>query len=62
MTMTLKKGNHYDVGVLSFRGWTDGDGTPTDGYYFGYYFDAGGEYLGPDSHGIEPIFEETEYK
>lgn len=39
---------------LTFAGWTKGDGSSTDGYSVGDYF-AGGEYQGPDAHGIEPI-------
>lgn len=40
---------------LTLVGWTEGDGSGHDGYDAGSYF-ADGEYLGPDAHGIEPIF------
>jgi hypothetical protein len=36
-------------------GWTKGDGSSTDGYHAEDYF-SGPRYLGPDEHGIEPIF------
>lgn len=39
-----------------FTGWTTGDGSSTDGYNVHDYFENG-QYLGPDSHGIEPTFE-----
>ena len=39
---------------LEFRGWTEGDGTGHEGYSVGDYFSDG--YLGPDAHGIEPIY------
>lgn len=38
-------------------GWTLGDGSGAEGYSVETYFDAEGKYLGPDEHGIEPIFE-----
>ncbi len=39
-------------------GWTVGDGSGHEGYHVEDYFDpTTGEYLGPDAHGIEPIFE-----
>lgn len=46
---------------LEFRGWdfpTRTEYYPGDylGYYAGDYF-TGGEYLGPDTYGIEPHFE-----
>jgi len=37
-------------------GWTEGDGSGRDGYSADDYFD-GQRYIGPDAHGIEPIFE-----
>lgn len=40
---------------LTLVGWTEGDGSGHDGYDAGSYF-AGGEYLGADASGIEPIF------
>jgi hypothetical protein len=36
-------------------GWTEGDGSGHDGYNVADYF-RDGRYLGPDEHGIEPIF------
>lgn len=39
-------------------GWTKGDGTGNEGYNVADYFDSRGQYLGPDEHGIEPIFRE----
>jgi hypothetical protein len=36
-------------------GWTEGDGSGHDGYHVADYF-RDGRYLGPDEHGIEPIF------
>lgn len=41
-----------------FLGWTYGDGTSTEGYTVSAYYDVNGRYMGPDQHGIEPIFEE----
>jgi hypothetical protein len=40
---------------LELVNWTDGDGTGSEGYAVEYYFD-GDTYLGPDEHGIEPVF------
>jgi len=40
---------------LDYEGWTRGDGSGHEGYAGGDYF-AGGRYLGPDPHGIEPIY------
>lgn len=40
---------------LTLTGWTEGNGSGHDGYDAGSYF-AGGEYLGADEDGIEPIF------
>ena len=37
-------------------GWTEGDGSGHEGYQPEDYFDDG-RYLGPDHHGIEPIFD-----
>ena len=39
-----------------FVGWTTGDGSGHEGYNVSDYFDSSGNYLGPDEHGIEPIF------
>jgi hypothetical protein len=39
-----------------FIGWTIGDGSSNAGYNVHDYFEHGC-YLGPDHHGIEPIFE-----
>jgi hypothetical protein len=41
---------------VRFAGWTEGDGTSTDGYRVEDYF-AGGSCAGPDEHGIAPILE-----
>jgi hypothetical protein len=41
--------------TLRCIGWTDGDGTGHEGYSVADYFSDG--YLGPDTHGIEPIME-----
>jgi hypothetical protein len=56
-TTTPTAGNTYNLSSLKFVGWSDGDGTGHDGYAVEYYFDARGCYLGPDEHGIEPMFE-----
>lgn len=49
-------GQRYDWQSLEFIGWTKGDGSGSEGYQVGNYFDASGKYLGADEHGIEPIF------
>ena len=54
--MKLEKGKIYDLDNLNCIGWTDGDGTGNEGYNVGNYFDSCGRYIGPDEHGIEPIF------
>ena len=41
-------------------GWTKGDGSGHEGYAVEHYYDDEGRYLGPDSHGIEPIFADEE--
>lgn len=56
--MKLTKGNTYDLATLTCTGWTEGDGSGSDGYNVSDYFDSAGRYLGPDEHGIEPIFAE----
>ena len=53
--LTLTPGQTYDLNTLVFAGWTTGDGSTTDGYNVADYF-PGSKYLGPDEHGIEPIF------
>lgn len=53
----LVKGRRYEVEILELLGWTDGDGSGIEGYNFETYFDATGAYLGPDEHGIEPLFD-----
>jgi hypothetical protein len=57
---TLKPGQKYDLRALAYShcGWTAGDGTSTLGYDAWWYFDNDGVYLGPDMHGIEPLFDE----
>jgi hypothetical protein len=53
--MKLITGAKYDTTTLTLTGWTDGDGSGSDGYHVGDYF-RDGVYLGPDQHGIEPEF------
>lgn len=64
--MTLTKGESYDLDTLDFDGWTgpesaniydaDGHRNPgMDAYSVSDYFHAG-VYLGPDMHGVEPVF------
>lgn len=52
----LENGKQYDVTALVFAGWTGGDGSGHDGYNWRDYFGPDGRYLGPDQHGIEPLF------
>ena len=52
--MTLTTGEYYAVDALKFVGWS---GPGTAGYNYFDYFADGGVYLGPDSDGIEPLFE-----
>lgn len=40
----------------SLTGWSAGDGSGHEGYNVTDFFGADGAYLGPDEHGIEPIF------
>ena len=54
--MKLITGAKYDTTTLTLTGWTDGDGSGSDGYHVGDYFRDGRYYLGPDVHGIEPEF------
>lgn len=42
--------------TLDFIGWSKGDGTSAEGYRVEDYFVRGDIYLGPDIHGIEPVF------
>lgn len=51
--MKLEKGKQYDISSLRVTGWTG----EHEGYNYGYYFQDG-IYLGPDEHGVEPLFEE----
>lgn len=60
MSQTLTVGCRYDVDSLNFVAWTKGDGSSIDGYNTGDYFTLQGYYLGPDDHGIEPIFSHSE--
>lgn len=54
----LEIGQRYDTDRLLFaRLWTEGDGTGTEGYDPWRYFDEQGVYLGPDQHGIEPLWD-----
>lgn len=52
----LSKGETYDARSLEFVDWTEGDGSSTEGYCCWDYLDQEGLYLGPDEHGIEPLF------
>lgn len=52
--VTLPAGK-YNFRQLDFLGWSEGDGTETEGYYFSDYFAPDGTYKGADAHGIEPI-------
>lgn len=54
--MTLEQGKTYDLNTLECTGWTEGDGSGSDGYNVADYFDAQGRYLGADELGIEPTF------
>lgn len=55
-TMILKKGDSYSSG-LRHVGWTRGDDSGHEGYDLWDYF-SGDKYLGPDMHGIEPVFDD----
>ena len=58
-TMTREKltpGETYDMDALEHIGWTEGDGSGHEGYDAWSYF-SGGRYIGPDEHGIEPLFD-----
>lgn len=55
--MILTDGIRYDLAKLTLVDWTKGDGSGHDGYDCWSYFDLAGRYLGPDKHGIEPVFE-----
>lgn len=57
--MKLIKGQRYNLDQLQFTGWTEGDRSGHDGYHLENYFLRDGEYLGPDCHGIEPVFEDS---
>jgi hypothetical protein len=52
----LEIGRKYDTTKLSVADWTTGDGTGHQGYHAEDYFTPDGVYLGPDQHGIEPLF------
>lgn len=55
----LMKGACYDLSTLRLRGWWTPVGYKhhMEGYTSAEYFD-GGRYLGPDSFGVEPLFEQ----
>lgn len=57
METTLVLGKRYDIKLVVLMGWTEGDGSGSDGYNLSDYFDRHGVYLGPDDYGIEPIVE-----
>lgn len=52
----LETGRTYPWTNLHLVGWTEGDATGTEGYHVVDYFSFDGVYLGPDQHGIEPLF------
>lgn len=63
-TRKLVTGDTYDVASLEFLGWAGNDAIydeagnrnpGMDGYSVADYFDNG-RYLGPDIHGVEPLF------
>ena len=41
-----------DSGSLEFIRWSE----PAEGYELENYFDGDGRYLGPDQHGVYPVF------
>ena len=45
-----------ESGPLEFAGWAHGGDADTQGYALAEYFDGQGNYLGPDSHGVYPLF------
>lgn len=51
----LTKGEKYDVSAMRLIGWTEGDGSGSEGYELVHYFGDDGEYKGADECGIEPI-------
>lgn len=63
--MILKKGNIYNIDKLECKGWIanrngfyfDPKYGEYEGYQWVHYFDKDNRYLGPDKHGIEPLFE-----
>ena len=65
-TGKLTAGEHYDQGLLQCVGWdgpaellydASGNRNPgLDGYSCWDYFDSESRYLGPDMHGVEPLF------
>lgn len=57
MATELKTGVRYDLSSLCLIGWTDGDGTGTEGYTVTEFFDDDGTYRGPDQHGYAPIID-----
>jgi len=61
-TMRLIQGIRYGAESLRnrFAGWTPED-ADTDGYSIDAYFADDGEYLGPDQHGVEPLFEPADF-
>lgn len=57
MSNILIRGRKYDWNTLRLIGWTEGDGSGSEGYELCHYFESDGAYKGADQHGIEPIFE-----
>jgi hypothetical protein len=60
----LERGKCYDLSNLRLRGWSTPMGFrhSMPGYHFQEYFDGPfsgpARYLGPDSFGVEPLFEQ----
>jgi hypothetical protein len=46
-----------ESGSLEFAGWAnDVDGTADNAYHIADFFGRDGEYVGPDQHGLHPLF------
>ena len=58
--MILKKGESYRISGLRHVGWTRGDDSGHEGYDLWDYFSGDFAYLGPDMHGIEPVFDDEQ--
>ena len=53
----LQEGEQYDVSKIALAGWSEGDGSGSEGYFLADYFEADGTYKGADWTGIEPLVE-----